>query len=227
MVDLHSHALFGVDDGAQTIEDSIAILKRACSFGIDKLALTPHFSIGDDVEEFLYLRNKHFDMLKEAAEEIGIELKMGAEVYITDELFNETELEKLTIGTSRVVLCEFKYHSLSPEDMIEYIDYILKEGLSVLVAHPERYSYLRYNRMLLEALLDRGVIMQVNAISLFEDSEEGDFARMLVKNNLAYCIGSDIHHASSRRLNAMAEIMKNGKYDNLITDNPGRIFDNN
>ncbi|MBQ7875768.1 MAG: hypothetical protein IJ316_00615 [Clostridia bacterium] len=227
MVDLHSHALFGIDDGAQTIEDSIAILKRARSFGINKMVLTPHFSIGDDVEEFLYLRNKHFDMLEEEAEELGIELKAGAEVYITDELFNETELEKLVIGDGNVILCEFKYHALSPETFIEYIDYVLAEGLRVLVAHPERYSYLRCNRMLLEALLDRGVMLQVNAISLFEDNEEGDFARMLVRNNFAYCIGSDIHHASSRRLNAMGEVMNREKLDDLINGNPDRIFGNN
>ncbi len=226
MVDLHSHALFGMDDGAQKIEDSIAILRKARALGVRKMALTPHFSIGDDVETFLEVRKKHFDILKEEASEFGIELKTGAEVYITDEIFNETELEKLAIGKSNVVLCEFKYHSLSPETFVEYIDYVLAEGLRVLVAHPERYSYLRHNRMLLEALLDRGVMLQVNAISLFEDSDEGDFARMLVRNNFAYCLGSDIHHASSRRLNAMGEILKNEKFDDLIMDNPDRIFEN-
>lgn len=226
MVDLHSHVLFGIDDGAQTIEDSIDILKQARSLGINKMALTPHFSIGDDVEKFLCLRNKHFSILKEESNEIGIELKLGAEVYITDELFNETELEKLVIGDSKVILCEFKYHSLSPETFIEYIDYVLQEGLRILLAHPERYSYLRRNRMLLEALLDRGVMLQVNAASLFEDSEEGDFARMLVKNNFAYCIASDIHHASSRRLDAMAEVMNRKKFDDLVSDNPDKIFEN-
>ncbi len=224
MVDLHSHALFGIDDGARTIEHSTEILRRAKKIGIDKMALTPHFTIGDDVEEFLQIRNENFEMLKSEAEDIGVDIVCGAEVYMTDEIFNETELDKLTIGKSKTVLCEFKYHGLSGETFLEYVDYVKDEGLDVLVAHPERYSYLRRDRFLLEALWSRDVKLQVNAISLYEDSSEGEFARMLVKNNLAYCIGSDIHHASSRRFAAMESLCDKGRYDMFLSENPEKIF---
>lgn len=226
MVDLHSHALFDIDDGAGTIEDSVAILKRAVRCGIDKMALTPHFTIGDDVDAFLDARNRRFEKLKETVheEDINIKLCMGAEVYITDELFNETQLESLAIGESRVILCEFKYHSLRPEQFLGYIDEIMTQGLTPIVAHPERYSYMV--PMLVNSLLDRGALLQVNGISLYEDSEEGEVARALVKSGCAFAVGSDIHHAESRRLTAMGKLNESGKWQKILHDNPNKIFEN-
>lgn len=229
MVDLHSHVLFGIDDGAQSIEQSIEILKRAYDSGIRKMMATPHFTIGEDVEEFIEKRNRRLERLREAvrAEGIALELKAGAEVYITDELFNEDKLDLLLFEGGRVMLSEFKYHSLKPEIFLGYVDEIKARGINVLVAHPERYSYLMNNARLLEALLERGVFLQVNAISLFEDSEEGEFARFLVKNNLANVIASDIHHPSSRRLKAM-KMLSETKGDYVLKatrDVPGKIFE--
>ncbi len=229
MVDLHSHVLFEIDDGAQSIEHSIEILKRAYDAGIRKMMATPHFTIGESVEEFLDRRGRRLDALRRAAENKGIdiELKAGAEVYITDEIFNEEELDLLLFEGSRVMLSEFKYHSLRPEVFIGYVDEIQRRNIKVLMAHPERYSYLMEDGRLLESLLDREVILQVNGISLFEDSEEGDFARFLVKNRLARVIGSDIHHPASRRLKAMKRL---GEMDEeyiirAVNSVPDKIFE--
>lgn len=226
MVDLHSHVLFDIDDGAETIEDSLAILERAKRKGITKMMATPHFTLGEDVDEFIKMRDRRLEELKEEAEEVGIELKAGAEVYITDELFNEDKLNRLTLGDSDVILAEFRYHGLRAEDFIEYIDKILESGLRVLVAHPERYSYLIHNKVLVDALLDRGVMLQINAISLFSDTDEGDFARAAVRCGIAEVIGSDIHHAASRRLLAMGKLWEDDD-ENLrmmLHDNPDKIF---
>lgn len=229
-VDLHTHVLFDIDDGAETQEEALAILREAEECGVAKMALTPHFSVGEDVGAFLRKRNERFKKLKKAAadEGIGIELKCGAEVYITDEIYNEEELDALTIGGSRVILSEFKYHSLSGEKFLDYIDEIISHGLIPLVAHPERYSYLRRSKMLVNALISRGALMQVNAVSLFEDSEEGAFARMLVENGAASVIGSDVHHASSYRLEAVKELndMDNDDIFRMTEDVPNMIFEN-
>ena len=208
MVDLHSHVLFDIDDGAQSIESSMAILKRAKDAGIEKMMATPHFSIGESVEEFLDRRKRRLDKLKAAAEAEGLDicLKAGAEVYITDEIFNEDRLTDLVFDDSNIMLAEFKYHSLKPETFLGYVDEILNNGIKILVAHPERYSYLMENARLLDALLERDALLQVNAISLFEDSDEGDFARFLVKNELAHVIAGDIHHPDSRRIKAMKKL---------------------
>lgn len=228
MTDLHSHVLYGIDDGARTIDESIEILSEAAESGIKKIMLTPHFSIGNNVGEFVSLRNEKAEKLKKAAKEanIDIELKLGAEVYITDELFTEDKLELLLLGDSKVMLSEFKYHSLSREKFIGYIDEILKWGIQPIVAHPERYSYLWGDKLLLEAVIERDVLLQVNAVSLFEDSEEGDFARFLVDNNIAYAIGSDIHRPHSRRLYAMEKLLhsEDKGIKDMLTLNPNKIF---
>lgn len=229
MVDLHSHVLFEIDDGAQSIEHSIEILKRAYDAGIRKMMATPHFTIGEDVDEFIERRTRRIDALKKAMDEEGIdiELKAGCEVYITDELYNEDELDKLLFEGTRVMLSEFKYHSLKPEVFLGYVDELIKHDVTVLVAHPERYSYLMKDGWLLESLLNREVILQVNAISLFEDSQEGDFARFLVENRLARVIGSDIHHPASRRLKAMKKLGESneGYIRRAMRDMPGKIFE--
>lgn len=229
MVDLHSHVLFEIDDGAQSIEASVEILKRAKDAKINKMMATPHFSIGEDVDVFIDRRNRRLEALRAAAEDHGLDicLKGGAEVYITDEIFNEDKLDKLTMEGSNVMLAEFKYHSLRPEIFLEYVDEIQKNGVRILVAHPERYSYLMSNPRLLQALLDRDVLLQVNAISLFEESDEGDFARFLVKNELAHVIGSDIHNPGSRRLKAMKKL---GESDSAfivraLNEVPDKIFE--
>lgn len=208
MVDLHSHVLFEIDDGSGSIEESVEILRKAQSSGIRKMMATPHFTIGEDVQEFVDRRNRRLSMLKKAAREEGIalEMKAGAEVYITDELFNEDRLDLLCFEGSNVMLSEFKYHSLKGEVFLGYVDEIQSRGIKMLVAHPERYSYLMNDVRLLDALVGRNVILQVNAISLFEESEEGEFARFLLKNNLAGVVASDIHHPSSRRLKAMKKL---------------------
>lgn len=228
MVDLHSHVLFDIDDGAQDVSQSIEILKRAQSAGIRKMMVTPHFTIGEDVEAFVEKRNERLSELKAemVKEGLEIELKAGAEVYITDELFSEDSLKSLVLGDSNFLLAEFRYHLKKPEQFLEYIDEIQKKGVDVLVAHPERYSFLMNDPRLLDALLSRDVLLQVNGISLFEDSEEGEFARFLVKKNLAYAIASDIHHPESKRMKAMAMLNKNDDIGIVkkITANPDKIF---
>lgn len=229
MVDLHSHVLFEIDDGAQRIEESIEILKQAYDAGIRKMMVTPHFEIGQSVEDFIAMRDGRLIELKRVAREEGIdiELKAGAEVYITDELFNEDKLNLLLFEGSRVMLTEFKYHNLKPEVILDYVDTIKKQKIIVLIAHPERYSYLMNDARLLDALLERKVLFQVNAISLFEDSEEGEFARFLAKSNLASVIASDIHHAGSRRLKAVKKLGE-AKVDyamRALKEVPDKIFE--
>ncbi len=230
MVDLHSHVLFDIDDGARDLEDSVEILRQSEKMGIKKMIATPHFTIGEDVEAFLARRERRMAVLKEAIaeEKINIELKSGAEVYITDEIFTEDKLDKLRLGDSSFLLAEFKYNSLGIGTLFEYVKEIQDAGLNVLMAHPERYSYLVRDMELVRELKEENVYFQVNAISLFEDTQEGDFARFLVSEKMATVIGSDIHQPHSKRLDAIGKIGESEKryIRDMIERNPGIIFEN-
>ncbi|MGM9551423.1 MAG: tyrosine-protein phosphatase [Clostridia bacterium] len=230
MVDLHSHVLFGIDDGAENIEMTLEILKEAEKIGIEKIMATPHFSIGDNVEEFIRIRDERVKAVRDMIDTKGIDIKIkaGAEVYITDEVFGEDNLGRLTLGESRVILCEFKYHNLSPHTFLDYIDCIIDEGFIPLIAHVERYSFVRKNPGLIGALLSRNALLQVNAISLFTDEDEGDFARELYENKVIYTLGSDVHNVPSKRYKAVEKL---GRIDNdyitrLLNSNPDCIFEN-
>lgn len=229
MVDLHTHVLFDIDDGAEFIEDSIDILMLAKETGVDKMASTPHFTLGDDIEDFIKARDKRFEALNAAAREKGIEieLKVGAEVYITDEIFDEDKLPMLAIGGGRVMLSEFKYHGLSAQKFLRYIEEIKAKELIPLIAHPERYSYLRRDLSLVREAMRRGALLQVNAASLFYDDAEGEFARFLVTSAAAAVIGSDVHTIHSGRLGALRRVaeMENRDIDNMTAYVPGLIFD--
>ena len=230
MIDLHSHVIYDIDDGAEDLEASLAILKKAESIGIAKIMATPHFTIGEDAFSFLQKRERRLAKIEEALADnkINISIKAGAEVYITDEIFNEENLKSLALGEGNVILSEFKYHSIKAERFLEYIDYILEDGLIPLIAHVERYSFIRHNSMLLNSLLSRGVLLQVNALSLYENSEEGEFARMLIDKKLVTVVASDIHHVPSNRFKAMEKLNEfDDKYiHDLLNKNPLMIFDN-
>lgn len=228
MIDLHSHVLFDIDDGAGDIESSEAIIRNAKEIGIDKIMATPHFTIGDDVDDFIIKRDSRAEMLNLLLKNQGIDVRLetGAEIYITDEIFNENMLHQLTLGNSDYVLTEFKYHGVRPEKFLEYIDYILNEGLKVLIAHVERYSFVRKNPYLINELKIRDVKLQVNAISLFEQSEEGEFAYFLLRNRLIDALGSDIHHVPSKRYEAMKKLSRseNEYIQFLLTGDGLNIF---
>lgn len=226
MIDLHSHALHGIDDGAETIDDALRILKGAERAGTEKMVLTPHFTIGEDVKEFVKKRDAKAEELRNALKDAGIrtEILTGAEIYITDEIYNETDLDLLTMGESNVLLCEFKYHSLREEVFADYVEQIMQSGHKVLIAHPERYSYLRNNGRLLDYVLNSGAMLQINGISLFEENEAGDAARMLLKAGAVFAIGGDIHHAPSRRIDAMRTLNEQGRWERLLCDNPEKLL---
>ncbi|MCD8048128.1 MAG: PHP domain-containing protein [Clostridia bacterium] len=229
MVDLHTHILFDIDDGSESLEESLEILREAEEAGVKKIALTPHFTVGEDIDDFLTRRNERVKILTAAVdkEKIGIELTSGAEVYITRDIFDETELERLVIGKSRVMLSEFKYHGLSPKQFLDYVDEICSSGILPLIAHPERYSYLRRDKMLLNALLSRGALLQINAVSLFEEGDEGNFARAVLKNRSVSVMGSDVHKPDTERLRAFAAAGgKDDDFLNFIADYvPNLIFE--
>ncbi len=224
MVDLHSHVLFGMDDGARTIDESFEILTAATAAGIDKMAATPHFTVGEDVELFLKARDERLRALEEEAKNIGIELVGGAEVYVNDALFDEENLDRLTIGNGPVMLTEFKYHALSGGELTEYLDEIRSRKIIPLVAHPERYSYLRREPQLVNSLILRGAFLQVNAESLFKDDEEGEFARMLVRRKAASAAGSDVHRAGSARMRAMGMLKNENEAARAIFEGSDDIY---
>ncbi|MBC8053968.1 MAG: capsular biosynthesis protein [Sphingobacteriaceae bacterium] len=193
--DLHSHLIPGVDDGAQDMEESVALVKRMRDLGFTKLITTPHImadfykNSSDSIRQGLELVQE--ELVKRA---INIEIAAAAEYYL-DETF-ENKLNKgdiLTLGNN-YILFELSFINY-PKNLFEIIDTMLQKGYTPLLAHPERYSYLSGSLENYERLKDAGCYLQMNTLSLtgHYGKPTQKVAEDMVDHYLIDFLGSDLH----------------------------------
>ena len=197
MVDIHTHILSGIDDGAADVEEALELLRQEIENGVDKVVLTPHFDCNHTtLNEFLERRNEAYSRLVEAANGIVIpQLKLGAEVRYSPELL-ELDLTKLTLGDSDYLLLELPFDHY-PAFIEQVIDNMMSRGINVILAHVERYLYFRQYPNLLSDLLKKGVLAQVTAAKLIKKSKKS-FTLKCINKGLAQIIASDTHSVSKR-----------------------------
>lgn len=194
-VDMHSHVLPGIDDGAQNVEESIVLIKAMMDMGVKKIIATPHVM-------FDYYRNTP-ETVNAALQQLKIELTNqgitipieAAAEYLFDEYFIElvdTEAELLTMPDKHI-LTEFSFVS-QPPVIINTLMKLKDTGYKPILAHPERYPY--YTLEEISNLRDWGFKLQINTISLtgYYGKETKLLAEKLVENNLVDFISSDMHH---------------------------------
>jgi protein-tyrosine phosphatase len=206
MIDLHSHILRGIDDGARTLEDSLDIARAAVADGIVAIAGTPH--VRDDWPTEAALMEERVAELRAALEAEGIPLDLfsGGEISIGYlPLLEPEELGRFALGGSRHLLVETPYYGW-PLALPDLLASLLEQGFVPVLAHPERNAEVAANLQALVPLVDSGVLIQVTAASL--DGRIGrrafECARLLVREGLAHLLASDAHHASVREV-GMAE----------------------
>lgn len=207
MVDLHCHILPGIDDGAQALEDSIELLKKEQADGVTKIIFTPHFnSERTTVEEFVQKRAESFEKLKAAADKEGLslELKLGAEVFFSSDL-PDLDLEPLCFEGTSFMLVEFS-PVFYPEWARQVFYQLQLIGIDPILAHVERYPYMLNDPTRLYDLADAGILLQVNASSLFRGTHRPAAIKKLLKWNLCHLLSTDTH-SMDKRPPRMAEAM--------------------
>ena len=235
MIDIHSHILFGIDDGSKNIKESIEILKQASENGVTDIVLTPHYIKHSKYQcnnkEKENLLNRLKKELKK--EKININLYLGNEVFIEEGISELIKTDISTINHSKYILIELpigsKYQLLE-----EVLDELEEKGLIPIIAHPERYLCYSKDYSFFEGLKERGCILQANIGSLY--GEYGRKAKKtvkeLLKRNLIDCFGSDIHHKEQNiyTKNIQKELKKTVKNDRiikeLIIENAKKIIEN-
>ena len=198
VIDFHAHVLPGIDDGAQDIATSLAILDTELHDGVDMIIATPHYYPEEQsVEDFLAARDKSYTKLIHAAEDKAIpSIKLGAEVYYSPILCNLPNLHDLCIDGTDYLLLELPYQELSPKLIDGISKLIYSSNVIPIIAHAERY--LNYTSLeSLEEILEMDVLAQVNASSLASMSTRKT-AIKLIKNNYIHLIGTDVHNLTSR-----------------------------
>lgn len=201
MIDMHSHILFGVDDGAKTIDDSLMLIKEEVNKGVSHIILTPHYKkrYGESYRENVL---NNFKLLEEAAaaEKLSVELLLGCEVYMDLDYYETIWNDSLyTLAGSDYILIEFSM--IDPPKNIPEICYEAGlKGYIPIIAHVERYDILYNDIKLLRDTLNEGAHLQVNASSVInkENKDNHKFVNYLLKNELISFVASDVHNMDSR-----------------------------
>lgn len=199
-VDMHSHLLPGLDDGAETLEQSLDLLRGLRELGYHKLVLTPHV-MGDFYRNTPEGIRNSLAVLRQAAAQAGlgdVQLECAAEYYL-DESFAarlESNEELLSFGgAQRLVLVETSYIN-EPFNLTETVFRLKAAGYQPVLAHPERYTYLYGRFDDLVKIREEGVLLQVNLNSLIGYYSAGAkrVAEKLIDAGLVDLLGTDAHN---------------------------------
>ena len=221
MFDLHSHILPGLDDGAKTIEESMKMLRVAAEDGIKGMATTPH---GKDVRESgtLDLVSEHVETLNRLAgeETLDIKIYVGMENHLTLDL---PELVAngagFPINSGPYILVELPFDSL-PDYTDEVLTRLQEQGLTPLIAHPERQADIMRDPLIMWDLVGRGMLGQVTSTSILGrfGPEARDTAEILLKKGWVHVISTDCHKPTGPRAPMMADaVVEAGKIVGLET----------
>ncbi|MDD3123517.1 MAG: hypothetical protein PHC62_08420 [Candidatus Izemoplasmatales bacterium] len=225
MIDIHTHILPFVDDGSKDLESSLNLVRESVSFGVTDLFLTPHYYKSRNYLSSYQENKKVFDMLVSEVDH----LKIPVTLHLGNEIFYQFEaVEKLRqhvvspLGNSKMVLIEFVTFE-EEEDIVEAIHNMKALGFIPIIAHIERYSYIK-NISDYEIIKKMGALIQINAGSVVgaSGSQSKKLVWKLMKLGLVDFVASDIHTFRKNYLKDAYELVSK-KFDK---DYANHIFHN-
>ena len=194
--DVHSHLIPGIDDGARSMDETIAMLAKFESLGYKKVITTPHI-MGDHFKNTPEIILGGLKQVQETAKQLGlkIEIQAAAEYYLDDSLMTRLKnKEKLLTFGSNYLLYEFSMFS-KPERVSELHFQFLTQGYKPVLAHFERYPYFHGSVKQAEKWREDGVLIQLNLNSLtgHYGPEIKTQAERMVDAQVVDFVGSDCH----------------------------------
>lgn len=234
MIDIHTHILPGVDDGAKTIEQSLFMVEQAEKTKITTICATPHIlhQITPQLEEKIH---HSFDLLKTKIAESGNKVKivLGSEIYVREDMDTLKEFDFFTLNnTGRYLLMELPWGQFPPH--VDQIVFELQlEGRVPIIAHPERSIITKKQLVNVENLVQKGALMQINAGSLlgFFGRKIKRMAEELLRQNLVHFLASDAHDHLSFPLEILpqaftcaSKIIGREKAEKLVVSNPRQVI---
>lgn len=195
MLDKHCHIIYGIDDGAADLKESIAMLHAAKTAGVTGIVATPH--VLDETFDFQLAITRR-DTIRDHAEELGIQLVLGAEVHWNALTRIPLDLiAQYCIENTNEILVEFNLYGDLPYDMTRRIYELQRQGLTVLIAHPERYQFVKKKFTIALDWQEMGCLLQLDANSLLLPlwSATRNSAIAMLKRGMYACYASDAHNA--------------------------------
>jgi len=220
-VDMHSHLLPGLDDGLQTIEQTVAFVQDLEKLGYKKLICTPHIlsDLHPNSKDTILPK---LDLVRTALQEAGVKMEIDAAAeYMIDHEFEQKiasakRRDDLLTIAKNYILIEMSYLAASPN--YEKVIFDLRMlGLTPILAHPERYSYYHRNFGQYERFKELGCKLQVNLLSLSGGygPDVKKAAEKLIKNDMIDFLGTDMHH--ERHLAALKDLVLRKEFHQLVS----------
>lgn len=220
IIDFHSHILPGVDDGSESIEESLAMLRMEVEQGIGHVVATPHFYAQHDTpEHFLNKRNIAEARLREVLQKHPElpKISVGAEVFFFRGISHSDAILELTIAEKKCILIEMPHMDWSDSMYRELESIYTNFELTPIIAHIDRYIKPFHAKKVLNRLSELPVFVQANA-GFFLNSATGNMALRMLKRDQIQLLGSDCHNLTDRKPNlgsAIAQIEKRAGGDVL------------
>jgi len=203
MVDIHSHILPGVDDGPESMEESIQMLINSVESGVDTVVATSHLLPGEYMKPTSLINQLTQELQENAKQEnILIKIVKGRECYLTPEIYDyEKDPKNLSINNKKYLLTEMPFGEI-PDYVNEMIFELQVKGIVPIIAHVERYFDVISNPNRILELIHSGCIIQVNAGSFFGKygQKAKATAKILMEHKMIHVIASDMHSSNSLTL---------------------------
>lgn len=234
MIDLHTHFMPNVDDGADSMEETLRLAKSAVNEGVRHAVLTPHHNrqwVINEKDKVIRLTKKVEKAIQAA--DIPLTVSPGQEIRM-----NEEFLDELFAGNylpldnhGKYYLVEFSWGEF-PSFAKKYLEQMIAAGITPVIAHPERQRAFISNPDLLPSLIEMGSLAQITATSIIGGYNERvtEAAYQMMENNLIHTIASDAHNTIERPLNLQAGLNQleqdfGVEYKDYLIKNAERIFE--
>ncbi len=234
MIDIHSHLLYGVDDGSKSLDESVSIIKHMGEVGYTDIIITPH-----------YIKDSHYnssrsdnlvllETLKKALEEnnIDVNIYLGNEIYMDDEIDELLDAGLISsLNDSKYLLIELPMNG-EYEGYIDIFEHLIAIGYKVILAHPERYLAFQKDFNKIYELEEIGIYFQCNLESILGSYGKGAIktVKRLLKEKKISFLASDIHHRKhdyGKFLLAkkkMRKYLSDSDFDVLLKENPSKML---
>ncbi|WP_282115107.1 tyrosine-protein phosphatase [Pseudoalteromonas arctica] len=235
MIDIHSHILPGIDDGAKDLNESLALLNIAQNDAITHMVATPHIHIGRFNNSASQLYSELANLKTQAlVNNIGIKLAVAAEVRLDVELMSLVLGNKLpfigTLNSVNYLLLELP-HSHVPQGYDKFINWLAKQNIKVIIPHPERNRDIQANLFYIDRLKQLGCEFQLTASSI--EGAWGETAKNIsidmLKKGLVTYVASDAHSVKrrppilSKAKKIVSELIGQNDAHDLFFTNPKRL----
>lgn len=206
MIDIHTHVIFDVDDGSDTIDESVAIIKSAASCGVTDIICTPHYL--DPYEYDAQKVNDNFNTLKSIVSDIPVKLHLGNEIAVYGNIVDILNKKNINhLAGSRYMLIEFPM-STDVDYVSDTIYEIKINGFIPIIAHPERCECFRKHIERVKKAVEDGAFIQCNTGSLMGTygNTAKKIVKKLLKEHLVHFMATDTHSTKNKRYESLPKV---------------------